>query len=87
MAVAKSVTVVREQPRLHIEHRVMVAATDGPVSGYASVLEKLLNEFYLENGPAWELVNMFKVEPSDFLTPHRELMFIFQRRTYQAASD
>ncbi len=47
----------------------------------------MLDEFYVEHGSAWELVNMFKVGASDFMANHQELLFIFQRRTYQAVSD
>ena len=87
MPVAKPTSVVREQPRLRIEHRVMVAATAGALHDQSHRLEKLLDEFYVEHGSAWELVNMFKVGTSDFMANHQELLFIFQRRTYQAASD
>jgi hypothetical protein len=87
MAVAKSVSSVREQPRLRIEHRVLVTPADGFAQNQTRKLEKMLDEFYVEHGPAWELVNMFKVGASDFMANHQELLFIFQRRTYQAASD
>lgn len=87
MAVAKSVSSVREQPRLRIEHRVLVASADGSVQNQSRKLEKMLDEFYVEHGSAWELVNMFKVGASDFMANHQELLFIFQRRTYQADSD
>ena len=87
MAVAKSVSLVREQPRLRIEHRVLVALAAGSVQNQSRRLEKMLDEFYVEHGSAWELVNMFKVGASDFMANHQELLFIFQRRTYQAVSD
>ena len=87
MAVAKSASVVKEQPRLRVEHRVLVASTDGSVRGQTQKLEKMLDEFYVEHGPAWELVNLFKVGTSDFMTNHQELLFIFQRRTYQSTSE
>jgi len=87
MAVTKSVSSVREQPRLRIEHRVLVASADGSVQNQSRKLEKMLDEFYVERGSAWELVNMFKVGASDFMANHQELLFIFQRRTYQAVSD
>jgi hypothetical protein len=87
MAVVKSTSVVKEQPRLRIEHRVLVAPAGGAVQGQTRKLEKMLDEFYLEHGSAWELVNMFKVGASDFIASHQELLFIFQRRTYQSASD
>lgn len=50
-------------------------------------LEKMLDEFYVEHGTAWELVNMFRVGTSDLMANHQELLFIFQRRLYQGASD
>ena len=87
MAVAKSVSSVREQPRLRIEHLVLVALAAGSVQNQSRRLEKMLDEFYVEHGSAWELVNMFKVGASDFMANHQELLFIFQRRTYQAVSD
>jgi len=87
MAVAKSTSVVREQPRLRIEHRVLVTSADGSMQNQSQKLEKMLDEFYVEHGSAWELVNMFKVGASGFMANHQELLFIFQRRTYQATSD
>ncbi len=47
----------------------------------------MLDEFYVEHGSAWELVNMFKVGASDFIANRQDLLFTFQRRTYQATSD
>lgn len=87
MTVAKSTSVVMEQPRLRIEHRVLVASADGSMQSQTRKLEKMLDEFYVEHGSAWELVNMFKVGASDFIANRQDLLFIFQRRTYQATSD
>jgi hypothetical protein len=86
MTVAKGNTIVTEQPRLQIEHRVLVAPAAASAENQTRKLEMLLDEFYVEHGSAWELVNVFKVGASDFIANHQELMFIFQRRTYQAAS-
>ena len=88
MTVVKSASVVNEQPRLRIEHRVLVASADGgSAHNQTRKLEKMLDDFYAEHGSAWELVNMFKVGASDFMANHQELLFIFQRRIYQSASD
>ena len=87
MTVAKCTTIVTDQPRLQIEHRVLVAPAIAAAESQTRKLEKLLDDFYVEHGSAWELVNVFKVGASDFMANHQELMFIFQRRTYQAASD
>jgi hypothetical protein len=87
MTVAQGTSVVTEQPRLHVEHRVLVSPAASSAEIQTRKLEKLLDEFYLEHGSAWELVNVFKVGASDFMANHQELLFIFQRRTYQAASD
>ncbi len=87
MAGVKSTSVIKEQPRLRIEHRVLVASGGDSIGGQTRKLEKMLDEFYLEHGSAWELVNMFKVGASDFMANHQELLFIFQRRTYQSASE
>jgi hypothetical protein len=87
MTVAKCTTIVNEQPRLQVEHRVLVAPVTASAESPTRKLEKLLDEFYVEHGSAWELVNVFKVGASDFIANHQELLFIFQRRTYQAASD
>ncbi len=86
MYAAKGTSVVTEQPRLRIEHRVLVASAMS-AREQGRKLEKLLDDFYVEHGSAWELVNVFKVGASDFMASHQELLFIFQRRTYQAASD
>lgn len=87
MTVEKGTSTVTEQPRLRIEHRVLVASAAGPAENQTRRLEKLLDEFYVEHGSAWELVNVFKVGASDFMANHQELLFIFQRRTYHAAAD
>ena len=87
MTVAKGSSVVTEQPRLRIEHRVLVAPSVGAEQARTPKLEKLLDDFYVEHGSAWELVNVFKVGASDYVGTHQELMFVFQRRTYQAASN
>jgi hypothetical protein len=87
MAVAKSASLFREQPRLRVEHRVLVTSTDGSVRNQTQMLEKMLDEFYVEHGSAWELVNMFKVGTSDFMANHQELLVVFQRRTYQSTTE
>ncbi|MGE0668537.1 MAG: hypothetical protein AB7O49_18425 [Sphingomonadales bacterium] len=87
MAAAKSVSMVREQPRLRVEHRVMVAPADGLDRNQIRKLEKMLDDFYVQHGPAWELVNMFRMGTSDFVSNHQELLFVFQRRAYQTAMD
>jgi hypothetical protein len=76
-----------EQPRLRIEHRVLVAPGSSSTEGRPRKLENLLDDFYAEHGPAWELVNVFKVGASDFIGSHQEVMFVFQKRTYQAVND
>lgn len=87
MTITKCASVETEQPRLRIEHRVLMAPAGGNNSGQPRKLENLLDAFYVEHGPAWELVNVFKVGASDFMASQQELMFIFQRRMYQSASD
>jgi hypothetical protein len=87
MTIARCASVATEQPRLRIEHRVLMAPGGGNNSGHPRKLENLLDAFYREHGPAWELVNVFKVGTSDFMASQQELMFIFQRRTYQSAPD
>jgi hypothetical protein len=87
MTVARCTSVAATQPQLRVEHRVLVAQATASTESQTRKLEKLLDEFYREHGPGWELVNMFKVGASDFMANHQELMFIFQRRSYQAASD
>ncbi|MBI1180832.1 MAG: hypothetical protein GC201_09760 [Alphaproteobacteria bacterium] len=78
---------ITEQPRLRVEHRVLVAPSGGEPGGRARRLENLLDDFYAEHGPAWELVNVYKVGTSDFVSDRQELLFVFQRRTYQAVTD
>ncbi len=51
-------------------------------SGRAEALEGMLDGFYAEHGPGWELVNSFKLGVDDYVTHDQELMLVFQRRSY-----
>ena len=73
--------VVEDQPQLRVEHRVMMAPMPS-LSGRAEALEEMLDDFYAEHGPGWELVNSFKLGVEDYATNDRELMLVFQRRSY-----
>jgi hypothetical protein len=86
MTIAHCIPVATEQPRLRIEHRVLVAPAGVSDPSRNPTLEKLLDDFYGEHGPAWELVNVFRIGASDMLTDAQQLMFVFQRRHYQAAA-
>ncbi|MFN3230959.1 MAG: hypothetical protein ACE363_02235 [Alphaproteobacteria bacterium] len=72
---------VEDQPRLKVEHRVFVVPAPSR-AGRAMQLEQVLDKFHAEHGPGWELVNSFQLGVEDHVTHDRELMFVFQRRSY-----
>jgi len=74
--------VAEEQPRLNIEHRVLVMASALRYGSDTDRIERLLDGFYAENGPGWELINVFKLGAMEFPSSQAELMFVFQRRSY-----